>query len=70
MTEHGSAFWRKEKAESWFCVYRVLEFYFSFMFFFLYINIVLTWEIVGVSEALVLYILVLNLRNAWDHFTY
>ena len=25
MAERGSTFWRKEKAESWFCVYRVLE---------------------------------------------
>ena len=47
--------------------FRIL--FFIYVFFF-YINIVLTWKIVGVSEALVLYILLLNLRNAWDHFTY
>ena len=42
MAERGSTFWRKEKADSWFCVYRVLE---KFFFFFFKI-IMLTWKIV------------------------
>ena len=41
MAERGSTFWRKEKAESWFCVYRVLE-----KFFFKKKIIVLMWKIV------------------------
>ena len=40
--ELGSAFWRKDKQEGWFCFYRVLEkFFLPFFFFFL----ILCWKV-------------------------
>ena len=55
MGERGSTFWRKEKAESWFCVYRVLE-----KFFFKKKNYCVNVENCEVSEVLVLCIYIDN----------
>ena len=45
----------KEKAEQW---DRVLEKFYYYLFF----NIVITWKIVGVSKASVLYVYIDNLN--------
>ena len=60
----GFAFWRKKKAgfvfigfwKRFFLSLFFLFFWFQKSFFFFFFNIVLTWKIVRVSEASVLYI--------------
>ena len=58
-----------EEKEGWFCIYRVLEkIFFAFIFIFIFLvlekfkkkNIMLMWKIVEVSEASVMYVLVIG----------